>query len=109
MEHGNGGLARFPSRARAAATTRRVTRGRGLEQALPTPVAALTHAINAADVVQHALTTFSSGYGRRRYLALELSQRDSHNAPMTPLPESTAAGGHGSEREKKGFGTFASP
>ena len=38
-----------------------------------------------------------------------LAERDSHNAPMTPLPESTAAGGHGSEREKKGFGTFASP
>ena len=111
MEHGNAKTANaFPI---ASKSSNNNAEGDKLDEDwskhVPTPVAALTHAINAMDVVQHALTTFSSGYGRRRYLALELSQRDSHNAPMTPLPESTAAGGHGSEREKKGFGTFASP
>ena len=111
MEHGNAKTANaFPI---ASKSSNNNAEGDKLDEDwskhVPTPVAALTHAINAMDVVQHALTTFSSGYGRRRYLALELSQRDSHNAPMTPLPESTAAGGHGSERENKGFGTFASP
>ncbi len=61
--------------------------------AAPKPVAAFQHAVDAGDVFRHALSTFSNYYGRHRYLALELSQRDSaltqaHSQPGTPLPPS---------------------
>jgi len=54
------------------------------EDQAPRPAAALAHAMTATDVFQHILTTFSNHYGRRRYLSLELSQRES----ATPLPVS---------------------
>ena len=52
------------------------------------PLAAFSHAVDAGDVFQHAFSTFSNYYGRHRYLALELSQRDSASATTTPLPTS---------------------
>ncbi|QDZ21391.1 subunit alpha of organic solute transporter [Chloropicon primus] len=63
------------------------------------PLAAFQHAVNAGDVVQHACSTFSDHYGRKRYLALELSQREAASQQNTPLPSSERGG-------KKNFGTF---
>jgi len=55
----------------------------------PKPVAAFQHAVDAGDVFRHALSTFSNYYGKHRYLALELSQRDAAStSPETPLPAS---------------------
>lgn len=54
----------------------------------PKPLAAFSHAVNAHDVFHHAYTTFSEHYGKNRYMALELSQRDAASQQTTPLPNS---------------------
>lgn len=102
LEHGNAKNANsFPMKGAGSSTSGHdMENGGPKEDAfVPTPLAALSHAFNAGDVFQHACTTFSDHYGRRRYLALELSAREQASGHGTPLPTSKSSA-------RDNFGTF---